>query len=125
MNERVLETWLFAHLEKLSETTGKAVDFAQGELPLFIQEFLTFYTIWYWLLAIVCLSIFLSVTYGAFYWAKRLHDASAGLSWLIAGVVMILNSIPLAVGIDALKYAMMVTFAPRVFLLTELVKLLK
>lgn len=128
MNERV-QTWLINTLEKMTTAAEKAADFAADELPLFVQEFVLYHIVYNWFIVGVSLLII-----GACIWIDlylwKICRKAGGYDWEVPAVVGTLGIslvfIPTVfIFCSYIGTALMVTFAPRVFLLTEFIKFFK
>lgn len=128
MNEQ-LQAWLVATLERLTTVTGQVYDFAAGELPLFVKEFLLFHIVWSWFMTSVGLIGLLTIIFTV----GKLKRMAIANNWdavdLITGLyicyVGILGGISLLIFMVNLYWALMVTFAPRVYLVHEFIKFFK
>lgn len=124
MNEQV-QAWLMVQLEKLSVATDKAAEFAAGELPLFVQEFLTWYLVWNITVISICILIIVGTIYGGVIIVEHMVTKTRDGEYRGLYIMLLINIVPVLVALESLKIALMVTFAPRVFLLTEFIKFFK
>jgi hypothetical protein len=136
MNERI-QTWLINSLEKMTTAAEKAADFATDELPLFVQEYILFHMVLYWTLISLGL---IGILQWFIFWPKIMAWERAGArpethssygkrgtsEGFIPTLYCLLTIVPVGLLISInIKSALMVTFAPRVFLLTEFIKFFK
>lgn len=104
--------------------------FIKGEIPLVIQELLMFYTIWYWGLFVLCcigLSI-IFISYKIVANKVRTLESSYDCeiwwaAWATINTLQCLFTIPGFFWYG--KYALMVTFAPRLFLIHKAMEMFK
>lgn len=120
MNEQV-QGYLAEILRRGISGLDAAGSFLSAELPLFIKEFLLFHMVWNW--AIVMFTLAVIIVWLAFIPVARRNQVEGWMVWAIAGCMPIICAVSFFFA--HLQQAVLVTFAPRYFLMLELAKLLK
>ena len=104
--------------------------FIKGEIPLVVQEILTFYAIWYWGLFVLCCIGLSIVVISYVKIANKVETLSCKsdreMWWAIwAGFNALLCTFTIPKFFWFGKYALMVTFAPRLFLIHKAMEMFK
>jgi len=123
MNEQ-LQAWLASTLERATSALEKGADVLGQQLPIVVQEFLTFHFIWY-------LVVIISILIVVFFWSlfvKRIYNYEKTTGYdafgTILGSTLILVILIPTFSITLYKILMLL-FAPRLFLIIEFTHLIK
>ena len=125
MNEQV-QAYVIKLLEQIVAGVSATAAFLTQELPLFVQEYLLFYTVWYWGMVFFGVCLFSATTYIAYKLYKvgqRERNCDYDLGALIVALVGYLISVIILA--TYVYWALMIVFAPKVFLIKSLVNLMR
>ena len=125
MNEQV-QAYVIKLLEQIVAGVSATAAFLTQELPLFVQEYLLFNTIWYWGMSIIGVCLFSATTYIAYKLYKR-GQRERNCDYDIGALIVALVGYFISVIILAtyVYWALMIVFAPKVFLIKSLVNLMR
>lgn len=126
-NDAVVQQWITELLSRIVGGVDKATDFMASELPLFVAEFLKFATIYHW--SIVFMSGVLLIGIGCVIyrivrwdiWGTHSYNFPTGIPSVMVGIggTLIASSIFIGLFLEHLTKAIMVTWAPRLYLIKE------
>lgn len=116
-----IQAFLLQQLERVNNGIDHAVAFTAEQLPLFVQEFIAFKLVWAWVEVGLGIVIILASLWFV-RWRYKRDEYEDGSSWIVGGPGMALG---LLVVLFNLHTITMITYAPRVYLVTELIKLTK
>lgn len=113
-------------IASITQTVSSATTFVQEQLPDIAIQFITYKRVYYsffmlFFVLVFGISIKLMI-YAKNYKPKNYEDDTAIAAWLFGGFSFLIS---LASILVVSKYLFLVWFAPKIFILTELVHLLK
>lgn len=100
-------------LAQLLANAQDAAAWAKGEIPLLVQEKIAFGRAWETALLVAALGWTIFAVTKIVPWARKTSDDTDGLTWLIAGVAIVVGAGCSAVQIHD---ALLVWFAPRLYI---------
>lgn len=117
--EKELQGKLVEILTGIQNATGKAADFALDQLPDIAQSYVAYGRSW----SVASAVLALIGLWACVHYARKWFKISDGVSIVVPGAFL---GIPLLVFfVEQMNQAMLVWFAPKVWLLKELAKLVK
>ena len=125
MNEQV-QAYVIKLLEQVVAGVSSTAAFLTQELPQFVQEYLLFYTFWYWGMVFFGVCLFSATTYVAYKLNKMAQKERDDDYNIGAVVVVLMGYIATAIILSHNVYwAFMTVLAPKVFLIKSLMNLVK
>lgn len=118
-----MEEKLEKYLEQFVQTLKDGGDFMMQELPLFIQEYLTYYTVYHGVISLFCLLGVVAIGYGTYRIIKAFEydEDIIGFSILMGMIPMVALSFGF---FENLFSFLKVWLAPRVYLIENLIELI-
>lgn len=120
MNDE-LSSKLAEILGAMQTAVGAAKDFTLAQLPDIAQSYVIYGRVWYLFLAAIGVAIFIAIWVFAVRANNRADDFNKGLLIVVGGIVSV---IPATLFIVSVKNAMLVWFAPKVWLMIKLGELI-
>ena len=103
---------------KIAEAAGKAGDFAAEQLPDIAYQFIAFNRAYYTFLIVICVLLICLAVYLMRKWWDFTEGAIIIPSFLTVGLAFVIC-------VNTVKQFFMVWFAPKIFIITEIVNLVK
>lgn len=103
---------------KIAEAAGKAGDFASEQLPDIAYQFIAYNRVYFTTIILVEILMVVATIWAARRWAKE-TDGFIFLPTVVVGGIAILAFL------NTLRPLIMVWFAPKIFIITEIVNLVK
>ena len=121
-----LESRTLEMLDQLQSTGEGAINFLEGEVPLFLNEVVTYYLIWNSVEAVIC-ALLVAACIWAIHWgyAKAPREyGEPGMIGTFAAIFSFIFGVVFLVGaVESASVAVKAGLAPRVFLVEYLSKL--
>lgn len=110
----------------ISSTVNKASDFAVEQIPEVALQYVAFGRVYLSLMVGVALVMLIVSMFGFIYSTIKYNASKTGENWdFLAGVCLITAIISCVVALVNTKELIMVWFAPKIWLMTEIVHLVK
>ena len=108
-------------LTNIQDATGKAADFAMAELPDIAQQYLYFGRVFETFMFVI-LTVIIGLLVWLTFWIAKNADQFDNAAAIIPGIF---SFVVFLLWCSQLKDVLLVWFAPKVWLITELAKLIK